>query len=94
VNTVGEAAAFALPRLYPMYTCVGVGLLRAFHEGRAPKPQGLIPVPAGFDDPEVMSAVAEVARDPSAIKKYANNPKVRQLALCWSAIACRSLPTA
>jgi hypothetical protein len=36
--------------------------------------------PAGFDDPEVMSAVAEVARDPSAIKKYANNQKVRVLA--------------
>jgi hypothetical protein len=31
-----------------------------------------------------MSAVAEAARDPSAIKKYANNPKVRQLPL-WSA---------
>lgn len=39
------------------------------------------PVPAGFDDPEVMTAVAEVARDPSAIKKYAKNAKVRRLAI-------------
>lgn len=31
---------------------------------------------AGFDDPEVMAAVAEVARDPKAFAKYANNPKV------------------
>eukprot|EP00882_Tetradesmus_deserticola_P029389 GHRQ01032923.1.p1 GENE.GHRQ01032923.1~~GHRQ01032923.1.p1 ORF type:complete len:151 (+),score=42.17 GHRQ01032923.1:375-827(+) len=41
---------------------------------------------AGFDDPEVMSAVAEVARDPSAIKKYTNNPKVCEIAvetICW-----------
>ena len=30
----------------------------------------------GFDDPEVMAAVAEVAKDPSAIAKYRNKPKV------------------
>ena len=30
----------------------------------------------GFDDPEVMAAVAEVARDASSISKYQNNPKV------------------
>ncbi|KAF8064552.1 hypothetical protein HT031_003352 [Scenedesmus sp. PABB004] len=30
---------------------------------------------AGFDDPEVMAAVAEVGRDPAAIKKYARNAK-------------------
>ena len=32
----------------------------------------------GFDDPEVMAAVGEIAKDPSAMKKYANNPKVRK----------------
>lgn len=31
---------------------------------------------AGFDDPEVMAAVAEVARDPKAFAKHAKNPKV------------------
>ena len=30
----------------------------------------------GFDDDEVMAAVSEVAKDPAAFKKYANNPKV------------------
>lgn len=30
----------------------------------------------GFDDPEVMKAVNEVAQDPNAFKKYQNNPKV------------------
>ncbi|KAF6250590.1 hypothetical protein COO60DRAFT_795717 [Scenedesmus sp. NREL 46B-D3] len=38
---------------------------------------------AGFDDPEVMSAVAEVARDPSAIKKYANNAKVQRFYMAF-----------
>ena len=31
---------------------------------------------AGFDDPEVMAAVEDVARDPKNMAKYANNPKV------------------
>ena len=31
---------------------------------------------AGFDDPQVMAAVAEVAQDPSAFKKHQSNPKV------------------
>jgi hypothetical protein len=34
---------------------------------------------AGYDDPEVMAAVNEVARDPAAFKKHANNPKVRPM---------------
>jgi hypothetical protein len=34
---------------------------------------------AGFDDPDIMAAVSEIARDPSAFKKHVNNPKV-----CWS----------
>ena len=33
---------------------------------------------SGFDDPEVMKAVGEIAKDPSAVKKYANNAKVRK----------------
>lgn len=33
---------------------------------------------SGFDDAEVMAAVDEVAKNPSAISKYANNPKVRK----------------
>eukprot|EP00192_Tetraselmis_astigmatica_P019436 CAMPEP_0117651850 /NCGR_PEP_ID=MMETSP0804-20121206/2312_1 /TAXON_ID=1074897 /ORGANISM="Tetraselmis astigmatica, Strain CCMP880" /LENGTH=210 /DNA_ID=CAMNT_0005457855 /DNA_START=163 /DNA_END=795 /DNA_ORIENTATION=+ len=33
---------------------------------------------AGFDDPEVMAAVNEVAKDPSAMKKHTANPKVRK----------------
>uniref|UniRef100_A0A061REN8 STI1/HOP DP domain-containing protein n=1 Tax=Tetraselmis sp. GSL018 TaxID=582737 RepID=A0A061REN8_9CHLO len=33
---------------------------------------------AGFDDPVVMEAVNEVAKDPQSIKKYANNAKVRR----------------
>jgi len=37
----------------------------------------MVTAPSGFDDPEVMAAVAEVARDASAMKKYANNPKVK-----------------
>lgn len=32
---------------------------------------------AGFADPEVMAAVADVARDPQAFAKHACNPKVR-----------------
>jgi hypothetical protein len=32
---------------------------------------------AGFDDPEVMAAVAEVAADPGAVAKYSGNAKVR-----------------
>lgn len=31
---------------------------------------------SGFDDPEVMAAVNEVAQNPSSFKKYANNAKV------------------
>ena len=31
---------------------------------------------SGFDDPEVMRAVSEVAADPSKISKYRNNKKV------------------
>lgn len=31
---------------------------------------------AGFDDPHVMAAVSEVASNPEAMKKYANDPKV------------------
>ncbi|KAI8466977.1 MAG: hypothetical protein J3K34DRAFT_524130 [Monoraphidium minutum] len=31
---------------------------------------------AGFDDPEVMAAVAEVAADPSALRKHQGNAKV------------------
>jgi hypothetical protein len=30
----------------------------------------------GFDDPEVMAAVEDVARDPKNMAKYAKNPKV------------------
>ena len=33
---------------------------------------------SGFDDPEVMQAVAEIAKDPAAIKKYKGNVKVMQ----------------
>lgn len=33
---------------------------------------------AGFDDPEVMAAVNEIAKDPGAMRKYAGNPKVRK----------------
>jgi len=32
---------------------------------------------AGFDDPEVMAAVDDVAKHPENIKKYQNNPKAR-----------------
>ena len=31
---------------------------------------------SGFDDPEVMAAVTEIAANPEAIRKYANNKKV------------------
>ena len=31
---------------------------------------------AGFDDPEVMQAVADVAQNPASIAKYKNNKKV------------------
>lgn len=34
-------------------------------------------VAAGFDDPEVMAAVNDVAQNPQNMKKYQNNPKVR-----------------
>ena len=33
---------------------------------------------SGFDDPEVMRAVDDVAKDPRNMRKYANNPKVLQ----------------
>lgn len=32
---------------------------------------------AGFDDPEVMQAVQDVAQNPANIKKYRNNQKVK-----------------
>ena len=32
---------------------------------------------AGFDDPEVMQAVQDVAQNPANIQKYKNNKKVR-----------------
>ena len=38
--------------------------------------QGDAALMEGFDDPEVMAAVAEVAKDAAAISKYQNNPKV------------------
>lgn len=31
---------------------------------------------AGFDDPEVMAAVADVAKNPANMAKYQNKPKV------------------
>ena len=31
---------------------------------------------SGFDDPEVMKAVDEIAKNPQAMRKYQNNPKV------------------
>lgn len=31
-----------------------------------------------FEDPEVMRAVDEIAKDPSAMKKYAGNAKVQR----------------
>ena len=31
---------------------------------------------AGFEDPEVMKAVDEIAKDPTAMRKHQNNPKV------------------
>lgn len=33
-------------------------------------------VATGLDDPEIMAAVAEIAKDPSAMRKYANNKKI------------------
>lgn len=39
---------------------------------------------AGFDDPEVMRAVSEIAQTPAAINKYKNNKKV-VLPLQWHA---------
>ena len=33
---------------------------------------------SGFDDPEVMRAVDDIAKDPRNMRKYANNPKVLQ----------------
>lgn len=33
-------------------------------------------VATGLEDPEIMAAVAEIAKDPSAMKKYANNRKI------------------
>ena len=32
---------------------------------------------AGFDDPEVMQAIQDVAQNPANIKKYKNNQKVK-----------------
>jgi len=37
------------------------------------KNQGLM---SGFDDPEVMQAVEEISKNPQAMRKYQNNPKV------------------
>jgi hypothetical protein len=33
-------------------------------------------VATGLEDPEIMAAVAEIAKDPSAMKKHANNRKI------------------
>mmetsp|Transcript_26167 Transcript_26167/g.46539 ORF Transcript_26167/g.46539 Transcript_26167/m.46539 type:complete len:206 (-) Transcript_26167:83-700(-) len=43
--------------------------------------QGIMKQPellSGFDDPEVMAAVEEIAKNPQAIKKYQHNAKVQQ----------------
>ena len=34
----------------------------------------------GFDDPEVMAAVNDIAANPQAVQKYKSNPKVRSSA--------------
>ena len=33
---------------------------------------------AGFEDPEVMAAVNEISKDPTAMKKYKDNKKVAE----------------
>jgi hypothetical protein len=38
----------------------------------------------GFEDPEIMAAVAEVARDPDAFEKYKGNPKVARFYRTWA----------
>ena len=37
----------------------------------------------GFDDPDVMAAVAEIARSPGALQKYAHNAKVHAHFVGW-----------
>ena len=37
---------------------------------------------AGFDDPEVMRAVSEVAANPASMSKYQKNAKVRAVPCC------------
>lgn len=37
---------------------------------------------AAFDDPQIMAAVAEIARDPTAFNKYKSNSRVRPTGLC------------
>ena len=37
---------------------------------------------AGFDDPDVMRAVNDIAKNPANLQKYQANPKVSCLLLC------------
>lgn len=42
---------------------------------------------SSFEDPEVMAAVDEIAKDPSAMKKYQNNKKVAEFYKAMAAMA-------
>ena len=51
--------------------------------------EGIMGNPAlmkGFDDPEVMAAVDDVAKHPENLQKYRGNPKARALR-CWASPA-------
>jgi hypothetical protein len=56
-----------------------------------PRPAAALHPPAGFEDPEVMAAVNEIAADPSSMRKHQKNPKVcaccRQAGLEHAAVA-------
>ena len=80
---VGEKSIPSFLRVDPSESEVALGKMKEkLVEEMKPTPdminsiQGDSNLMDGFDDPEVMAAVAEVARDASSISKYQNNPKV------------------
>ena len=49
---------------------------------------------AGFDDPEVMAAVNDVAANPQSISKYKNNKKVQMFYAKMGQIMAKKLENA
>jgi hypothetical protein len=70
---VEAPSAVCARRPWPRQACCATDPLTGLTPLACARPA---PAPAGFDDPEVMAAVNEIAANPASMKKHEKNPKV------------------